>query len=130
MGGEIPGPRALPLVGNLLNVDFETPLRGAELLAEQYGPMYQMNIRGRRQIFCSSAALMEELTDEKRFVKIPPQAIAEIDGPKGLFGATNDNPDWHQGHRILMPAFAPLSIEKMYDGTLSPQALHEIIELC
>ncbi|KPI37800.1 uncharacterized protein AB675_184 [Cyphellophora attinorum] len=116
MAGQIPGPRGLPLLGNLLDVDFEVPLAGIERLADQYGPIYQMTIRGKRQVVCSSAALMEELTDEKRFVKVPPGAITEVDGPRGLFAATNEDPDWHQAHRILMPSFSTMAVQGMFDG--------------
>lgn len=112
----IPGPRALPLVGNLLDVweDRDMPLRALERLADVYGPIYQIDMKGQRRIICSSADLVEELTNEKRFVKIPPSAIADSPGPKGLFAARNEDPDWEQGHRILMPSFAPLSVQDMF----------------
>ena len=112
----IPGPRALPLVGNLLDVweDRDMPLRAIERLADVYGPIYQIDMQGQRRIICSSADLVEELTNEKRFVKIPPASIADSPGPKGLFAARNEDPDWEQGHRILMPSFAPLSVQDMF----------------
>ena len=112
----IPGPRSLPLVGNLFDIweDRELPLRGLERLAGIYGPIYQVHLNGKRRIICSSADLLEELTNEKRFAKKPPPTIAETPGPKGLFAATNEDPDWAQGHRILMPSFAPLSVEAMF----------------
>src|ERR1700753_2326772 len=111
----IPGPRGLPLVGNLLDIweDRSVPIRGLERLASIYGPIYQETINGRRRIICSSASLLEELIDEKRFVKIPPPTLSAAPGPKGLFAARNEDPDWAQGHRILMPAFAPLSGQEM-----------------
>lgn len=114
----IPGPMGMPLVGNMLDIwqDRDMPLRGLERLASIYGPIYQVTLGGKRRIICSSAALLEELTDEKRFSKIPPpQAISDADRPKGLFLARNEDPDWAQGHRILMPAFAPLSVHDMFD---------------
>lgn len=112
----IPGPRSLPLIGNLLDIweDRSVPLRGLERVASIYGPIYQFTIKGQRRIVCSSAALLEELTDEKRFVKTPPPTLASAPGPKGLFVARNEDPDWAQGHRILMPAFAPLSVQEMF----------------
>lgn len=112
----IPGPRGLPLIGNLLDIweDRSVPLRGLERFASIYGPIYQFTVKGQRRIVCSSAALLEELTDEKRFVKVPPPTLAAGTGPKGLFVARNEDPDWAQGHRILMPAFAPLSVQEMF----------------
>jgi cytochrome P450 / NADPH-cytochrome P450 reductase len=117
MSNDIPGPYGLPFLGNIFDMDMELPIRGLERLADQYGPIYQITLRGQRQIICSSAEMMEELTDEKRFVKLPPKAISELPGPKGLFAAKNDDPDWAQAHRILMPSFAPLSVQDMFDGT-------------
>src|ERR1700757_3983631 len=109
----IPGPRGLPLLGNLLDMwdDRDIPLRGLERIAQAYGPIYQATLGGARRIVCSSAALLEELADEKRFVKIPPKTLADGPRPKGLFTARNEDPDWGQAHRILMPAFSPLSIQ-------------------
>ena len=119
MTEKIPGPRALPLLGNLLDVwhDRDLPLLGIERIAEMYGPIYQATIKGDRRIFCSSGALLEELQDEKRFVKKPLTVLADSPGPKGLLAARTENPDWGQAHRILMPAFNPLAIQDMFDGT-------------
>jgi cytochrome P450/NADPH-cytochrome P450 reductase len=112
----IPGPRGLPILGNLLDLwqDRSIPLSGLERLASIYGPIYQVTFKGQRRIICSSASLLEELTDEKTFAKLPPPSISSVPGPKGLFAAHNDDPDWAQGHRILMPAFAPLSTQEMF----------------
>ena len=113
----IPGPRGLPLIGNILDLrNEEGSLRALEQLADIYGPIYQMQLGPKRRIVCSSAELMAELTDEKYFVKIPPGAIASSKGPVGLFAAENDHPDWGQAHRILVPAFGPLPIENMFDS--------------
>ncbi|KIX01255.1 uncharacterized protein Z518_08980 [Rhinocladiella mackenziei CBS 650.93] len=112
----IPGPRALPVLGNLLDMlgDLDVPIRGLERLADTYGPIYQATLAGKRRLVCSSAELMEELTNEKRFMKSPPITLSKDGGPKGLFTARTEDPDWGQAHRILMPAFAPLSIQEMF----------------
>lgn len=44
----IPQPPAIPLLGNLANVESELPLRSYMLLAQQYGEIYQLNILGAR----------------------------------------------------------------------------------
>ncbi|KAM0162476.1 hypothetical protein ACHAPG_001840 [Botrytis cinerea] len=113
----IPGPKAKPLVGNLLDLkDEEAPLRALEHLAVEYGPIYKLTRGGTRIIVVSSVEMMEELCDESRFEKAPPMALSKKDDrPSGMFTATNDDPDWGQAHRILVPAFGPLAIEQMYD---------------
>lgn len=116
MTEKIPGPRALPIVGNLFDLwDGEgSIIRSLERVADAYGPIYQASVgRGRRRIIVSSAALLEEFTDERRFVKVPPLVTNDKDA-KGLFTAPSEDPDWGQGHRILMPAFAPLSVRDMF----------------
>jgi cytochrome P450 / NADPH-cytochrome P450 reductase len=116
---DIPGPRGLPFLGNILDIILdEVPLHALEHLADIYGPIYQLTIKGKRRIVCSSTALMAELTDEKRFVKMPPIALSQGKGAKGLFLADTDDPDWGQSHRILIPAFGPLPIQSMFDGML------------
>ncbi|KAF7949340.1 uncharacterized protein EAE97_002849 [Botrytis byssoidea] len=113
----IPGPKAKPLVGNLLDLkDEEAPLRALEHMAVEYGPIYKLTRGSARVIVVSSVEMMEELCDESRFEKAPPMALSKKDDrPSGMFTATNDDPDWGQAHRILVPAFGPLAIEQMYD---------------
>lgn len=116
----IPGPPGLPFIGNILDLAFEeTSLRALEHLADVYGPIYQIRLAGTRRTICSSAELLAELTDEKRFVKMVPAALSGGPGVKGLFSAQNEDPDWGQAHRILTPAFGPLAIEEMFDGMRS-----------
>lgn len=116
MGATIPGPRGLPFVGNMLDIwqDRDLPLRGLERLADLYGPIYAAALGGRRVIVCSSAALLDEIANEKIWAKLPPSQISDEGRPDGLFAARNEDPDWAQGHRILMPAFAPLSVQDMF----------------
>lgn len=117
MTDKIPGPYGLPILGNALDLVFEETLLSAlENLADVYGPIYQIRLAGKRRTICASAELLAELTDEKRFVKMAPLALSGGSAPKGLFAAQNEDPDWGQSHRIMMPAFGPLAIEAMFDG--------------
>lgn len=112
----IPGPWGLPLVGNALTLmGEETPILGLERLADTYGPIYQLMINGKRTIVVSSAAILEELIDEKRFRKIAPAALSIDSGAKGLFSAANDDPDWGQAHRILIHPMGPLPVDGMFN---------------
>lgn len=112
----IPGPVGLPFLGNILSLmGEEVPILGFERLADIYGPIYQLTIKGKRVIVVSSAELTEELMDEKRFPKKPPLALDDEKAVRGLFAATNDDPDWGQAHRILIQPLGPLSVERMFD---------------
>ena len=114
---EIPGPRAWPILGNMLDVRSEEgPLKAFENLADIYGPIYQLTLAGQKVIHVSSAELMKQLVDEKQFLKTPPIALDARKGARPLFTARSNDPDWGQAHRILTPAFGVLPVEGMFDG--------------
>lgn len=117
---QVPGPHGLPFLGNLRDLaDEEAPLRALERMAELYGPIYKLQLGKGTTYVVSSVAMAEELCDESRYQKAPPAALSSGKSdparPYGLFAARNDDPDWGQAHRILMPAFGPMAIEGLYD---------------
>jgi cytochrome P450/NADPH-cytochrome P450 reductase len=119
----IPSPRGLPLVGNVLDVQDEVPIHGVERISQLYGEIVKLRFFGKEIITISSVALLDEICDEKRFWKSPVDALANMAGKqaggekptRGLFSAdSEDEMDWQQAHRVLMPAFGPLSIQQMF----------------
>ncbi|KAL7275682.1 hypothetical protein RUND412_001369 [Rhizina undulata] len=113
----IPMPPGLPLLGNLQDIDPELPLRTFEHLAEIYGPIYAMDFGGIRKTIISSHEFMDEICNEERFSKAVQGSLAEVrNGVKdGLFTAHFGERNWGIAHRILMPAFGPLSVRGMFD---------------
>lgn len=128
---QIPEPRGLPFLGNI--TEFTTsPLNDLGRLADQYGSIYRIRLMGQSLIFCSSNALVNELCDEKRFKKTLKTLLSIVrEGVyDGLFTvghrypvyhpsphtiqASEDEPNWGKAHRILIPAFGPLSIRGMF----------------
>ncbi|CAJ2512010.1 Uu.00g076350.m01.CDS01 [Anthostomella pinea] len=104
----IPVPPGLPFLGNIGDIDRELPLRSFVALAEKYGEIYRLNLPGRTMVVNSSHRLINELCDEKRFIKIPKGALDQIRNGvhDGLFTARPNEPNWAIAHRILMPARA------------------------
>ena len=43
---EIPGPRALPVLGNVFDIDTADPLGGFVRMAEEYGPIFKIVTKG------------------------------------------------------------------------------------
>lgn len=131
----IPGPRGLPFLGNALDLqDDEAKIRAFERLADTYGTIFQITVGGQRLVVVSSAEMMKEVMDEKRFFKTAIPALHEDGKADGLIVAGTADPDWAQGHRILRPvscarlvgdcveadlrvlqAFGPLNMDKMFD---------------
>ena len=119
---EIPGPHGWPILGNMLDVrSAEGSSKAFEDLADVYGPVYQVTLGGRKIVLVSSAELLMQFTDEKQFVKTPPVALDAGKGPRGLFSARTEDPDWGQAHRILMPAFGVLPVQDMFEGKKMPR---------
>ncbi|TBU51068.1 hypothetical protein BD310DRAFT_863656, partial [Dichomitus squalens] len=78
----IPSPPALPLLGHITQIDKEVPLRSFELLADQYGEIYQLNLISEQSIIISSYDLMNEVSNDKRFSKAVVGGLVET--RKGL----------------------------------------------
>lgn len=98
-----------------------TPLQSAMGHARRSsGPVFVQRFHDRETVFVSAAALVEELSDEQRFVKgIGPalENVREV-AADGLFTAYNDEPNWAKAHDILLPAFALTSMRTYHPHML------------
>ncbi|KAK8240055.1 cytochrome P450 [Phyllosticta capitalensis] len=114
----VPQPPGLPFVGNLTAIDAEFPLGSLVRLADTYGQIYRLNITGSTRVYISSQALLNEVCDERRFHKSVSNALQQVrngvhDGLFTAYGPQEKN--WGIAHRVLMPAFGPISIRSMFD---------------
>ena len=74
---------------------------------------------GAPKVFISTHELVDEVFDEERFSKIVSGGLNEIRNGvhDGLFTAHYPGEEnWAMAHRVLVPAFGPLSIRGMFDG--------------
>jgi cytochrome P450/NADPH-cytochrome P450 reductase len=113
----VPQPPLKPLIGNLAELDANSPIQSFMALARTYGPIFKLKIIDREMYLVSSQELVNELCDEARFHKrihAPLKEIRAFAGD-GLFTAHNSEPNWGKAHRILMPAFGPIGVRAMFD---------------
>ncbi|POR33668.1 Bifunctional P450/NADPH-P450 reductase [Tolypocladium paradoxum] len=109
----IPEPPGLPLLGNL--AEFTTsPLKDVLRLADTYGgwvdktslgSVFRVHLATQPAVFVTTNELVNDLCDEKRFHK----SLASV------LRARDEEPNWGKAHRVLTPAFGPLSIRGMFD---------------
>ncbi|KZW03436.1 cytochrome P450 [Exidia glandulosa HHB12029] len=114
----IPQPPAVPLVGNIFDIDPETPLNSFYSLAKEYGEIYKLVFFGRETIIVNSRKLAAEVCDERRFHKsVRKNTLEEVRclTGDGLFTAYHGEENWGIAHRVLSPAFGPASILGMFD---------------
>jgi cytochrome P450 / NADPH-cytochrome P450 reductase len=123
---EVPIPQPPPsfLLGNLPDMDPNFPSRSLQRMADLYGEIYQLQFPGRRVIVISSQKLVNEVCDQERFFKEPNKVLQVVRDltSDGLFTAAHeDGPtmkredNWWKAHRLLVPAFGPLGLRKMFD---------------
>ncbi|KAI1486271.1 bifunctional P-450:NADPH-P450 reductase [Biscogniauxia mediterranea] len=113
----VPGPRGIPFLGNITDVDPENSLMSFKRLADTYGEIFRLRFPRLKMVVVTTHALVDEICDEKRFKKIPTTVLQEIRAGvhDGLFTAFLEEPNWGIAHRVLMPAFGPVGIRGMFD---------------
>ncbi|KAI9738411.1 MAG: hypothetical protein M1834_008914 [Cirrosporium novae-zelandiae] len=111
------GPPGLPLVGNVFDVDPRDSLLSIIHLCKIYGPVFRLRLPGSDEIVIAEHSLYDELCDEKRFTKKIGASLDQVRNGvhDGLFTAYPHEHNWEVAHRILVPAFGPLSIRNMFD---------------
>ncbi|KAM0622584.1 hypothetical protein ACHAQG_005342 [Verticillium nonalfalfae] len=113
----IPEPQGLPLIGNVKEMDPDFPLGSMTSMADRFGEIYRLRFPGRTVVLVSTQKLVNETCDEKRFKKSVNSSLNQVRNGvhDGLFTAKMGEENWGIAHRILMPAFGPLSIRNMFD---------------
>ncbi|KAJ5115063.1 hypothetical protein NUU61_000822 [Penicillium alfredii] len=114
----IPGPKGVPLLGNIYDIEPDVPVNSFELLADNYGPIFRLSTFGTPRVFISSHELVDEVCNEERFTKKVAAGLHEIRNGvhDGLFTANYPGEEnWAIAHRVLVPAFGPLMIRSMFD---------------
>ena len=116
----IPQPKPWPLLGNIPSIDGKNGIQSLMRLAAQHGPIFRLRILGRSILVVGGHDLVDELCDETRFAKKNSRALDNMRPVvgDGLFTAYNDEPNWDLAHRLLTPAFGPLSVRGMFDRML------------
>lgn len=80
----------------------------ADVLAEQYGPLFYADFTGSRRLYACSLSLVDELCDETRFAKgitVRLDRFRTLVG-NGLFTSYPGEDGWQQAHDVLMPGFS------------------------
>jgi cytochrome P450 / NADPH-cytochrome P450 reductase len=115
------------LLGNIPDLDIDFPSRSTQRLADLYGEIVQLQLPGRRLIIISSQNLANEVMDQNRFFKEPAKVLREIRAlaGDGLFTSAHEDgremkreEAWWKAHRLLVPAFGPLGLRKLFDDML------------
>lgn len=127
--GNIPQPPTKPLVGNFTDITAGMAVQSMMQLTRQYGPIFRLEVPGRKLVLVSGPELVAELCDEKRFDKKvwrPLQQVRNFAGD-GLFTSWTQEPNWKKAHNILLPNFSQRAMQGYHPMMLdiAQQMMHK-----
>jgi cytochrome P450 len=113
---DLPGPRALPIIGNLHQVDRSAMHLSVEAWAKEYGPYFRFQIGGRRFVGVADhealSVLMRDRPDGVRRGAKLEQIWVEMGFPVGLFVAEGEA--WKRQRRMVMAGFDPAHVREYF----------------
>ena len=112
---DLPGPKQLPLIGNLHQIDSTRAHLFLEGWAARYGSTFQFRIGGTRIVATSDAGMIEEaLRARPETFRRSPKTdliLSEI-GIKGVFNAEGDV--WRPQRKLSVAALAQRNLRQLY----------------
>nr|GAT47942.1 cytochrome P450 [Mycena chlorophos] len=119
----IPGPRALPLLGNLLDWPSEHQAKSMQVWSERYGPITKLSILGKNILFLTSTQTITELLSKQSAVfSDRPQLVfsQELCGLDVLHPMTPYGPDFREQRKFMKEVLAP-EVQKRHEGLLAEE---------
>ena len=118
---DLPGPRGLPVVGNLFQIDRHRVHQTVEQWSREYGPIFRFQLASRQFMAVSDHEMLQQMLRDRpdgfrRTAKL--QATWEELGlPSGVFGA--EGRAWHRQRRMVMAAFDPGHVRAYFPSLLT-----------
>ena len=117
---DLPGPKGLPVLGNLLQVERAQIHRNVERWAHEHGPLFRFSF-GRRRILGVADhellnALLRDRPDGFRRTRHMELIGREMGLTPGVFGANGDA--WRRQRRMVMAGFDPSHVRAYFPSLL------------
>lgn len=106
---DLPGPRGLPLLGNVLQMDRLRVHQNMERWSREYGPFFRVSFGTKKVLVVSDSAaisvILRDRPDGFRRPAVAARVSEEMGGLPGLVAA--EGVEWRNQRRLVMAAFAP-----------------------
>jgi cytochrome P450 len=113
---DLPGPRGLPVLGNLHQFDFKRLHQTLEKWARRYGPVYRVKVPNGPFMVVADPDLigkvLRERPDTFRRPAVLAAVAAELGAMPGLFDS--EGAAWRDQRRMVMQAFAPHAVKSYF----------------
>ena len=117
---DLPGPRGLPLLGNLTQIDRSRVHASVERWSHEFGPFFRFSL-GRRQFLVVSdheaiGSLLRDRPDGYRRTTRLSDIWNEMGMPSGVFNAEGEA--WQRQRRMVMAGFDPKHVKEYFPSLL------------
>lgn len=98
----LPGPRGLPLVGNLFQIDFARFHQHLEQWCDEFGPIYQVRLGPRPMVVCADTETIKRMFRERPDVFRRTRRMADATDEMRLKGVfSSEGEDWRRQRKIV-----------------------------
>jgi cytochrome P450 len=113
---DLPGPRGVPVFGNLLQIDSTRLHLQLEQWCKEHGPIFKLRLGPRRAVVLGdheliATALRDRPDGFRRTTKLE-QVWTELGLMGGVFGANGET--WRRQRRMVMAAFDPVHVKRYH----------------
>jgi cytochrome P450/NADPH-cytochrome P450 reductase len=115
---DIPGPKGVPLLGNMFEIKQDTLIQDLMKLSREWGPIFKLTTPTGPRYIVSGLEMVDDLCDDARFDKLvglSQREFRKTHKSAGLFTADTDDPLWKSAHDILLPSFSTWAMKGYLD---------------
>jgi cytochrome P450 / NADPH-cytochrome P450 reductase len=115
---DIPGPKGVPLLGNMFEVKQATMIQDLMTVAREWGPIFKLTTPTGPRYVVHGLEMVDDLCDDARFDKLvglSQREFRKTHKSAGLFTADTDDPLWKSAHDILLPSFSTWAMKGYLD---------------
>ena len=113
---ELPGPRPLPLVGNLLQLEATRLHRILQRWAQQFGPLYRLRVIGRDVLVVADGELIAEVLRNRPEGFARRRALRNAMLELGIDGVFNaEGPGWRRQRKLAMYALNTAHMREFFE---------------
>ena len=115
---DIPGPKGVPLLGNMFEIKQATMVQDLMKLGREWGPIFKLTTPTGPIYVAYGLEMVDDLCDDARFDKLvglSQREFRKTHKSAGLFTADTDDPLWKSAHDILLPSFSTWAMKGYLD---------------